>query len=130
MEIAAKGPDSVAQKQRVPLLAYTVPVTNKPAGQRQPGETRGGSGREGMRVDWKAIDRVIEWIRSRLYELCLPTERTHILFKYTIDDPVRSFMPKRTLPALAAEMSHQKWHSMLAVPRLAMSVLKISQKIA
>ena len=83
-----------------------------------------------MRVDWKAIDRVIEWIRSRLYELCLPTERTHILFKYTIDDPVRSFTPKRTLPALAAEMSHQKWHSMLAVPRLAMTVLKISQKIA
>ena len=47
-----------------------------------------------MRVDWTTVDRVIEWVRSRIYELCLPTERTHILFKYTIDDPVRSHIPK------------------------------------
>ena len=46
-----------------------------------------------MRIDWTTIDKVIEWVRSRIYELCLPTERTFILFKYTIDDPVRSFVP-------------------------------------
>lgn len=47
-----------------------------------------------MRIDWDTIDRVIEWIRSRIYELCLPTERTVVLFKYSIDDPVRSYTAK------------------------------------
>ena len=46
-----------------------------------------------MRVDWATIDKVIEWVRSRIYELCLPTERTFVLFKYTIDDPVRYHDP-------------------------------------
>ena len=63
---------------RVPLLAYSVPVQRK----------------EGvMRVDWATIDKVIEWVRSRIYELCMPTERTVVMFKYTIDDPIRSFRP-------------------------------------
>ena len=46
-----------------------------------------------MRVDWATIDKVIEWVRSRIYELCMPTERTVVMFKYTIDDPIRSFRP-------------------------------------
>ena len=74
------------------MLAYTVPVTNRNM-KKKPGNTAGDT--SGMRIDWKTIDCVIEWIRSRLYELCLPTERTHTLFKYTIDDPVRSFRPKK-----------------------------------
>lgn len=48
-----------------------------------------------MRVDWTTIDKVVEWVRSRLHELCLPTERTLVLFKYSIDDPVRSFIPRK-----------------------------------
>ena len=63
-----------------------------------------------MRIDWTTIDKVIEWVRSRIYELCLPTERTFILFKYTIDDPVRSFVPnlsrrqEAAISALDSEM--------------------------
>ena len=47
-----------------------------------------------MRIDWRTIDKVIDWVRSRLYELALPTERTLALFKFNIDDPVRNFRPK------------------------------------
>ena len=49
-----------------------------------------------MSIDWVVIDKVVEWVRSRLYELCLPTERTFVLFKYTIDDPVRTFLKPKT----------------------------------
>ena len=49
----------------------------------------------GMRIDWATVERVIDWVRSRLYELCLPTERTVVLFKYTIDDPIRYFIPSK-----------------------------------
>jgi len=71
----------------VKLRAYSVPVTNRKA--------KKGSGEGGMRVDWTTIDKVVEWVRSRLHELCLPTERTLVLFKYSIDDPVRSFIPRK-----------------------------------
>ena len=47
-----------------------------------------------MRIDWATVDRVVDWVRSHLYELSLPTERTVVLFKYTIDDPIRHFVSK------------------------------------
>ena len=55
------------------------------------------NGNRRMRIDWNTIDKVVEWVRSRIYEVCLPTERTLSLFKFNIDDPVRSFVSsKRT----------------------------------
>ena len=75
-----------ARKQKVKLRAYSVPVTNRKSKKFSEGA---------MRVDWTTIDKVVEWVRSRLYELCLPTERTLVLFKYSIDDPVRSFIPRK-----------------------------------
>ena len=81
-------------KTKVPLLAYSVPVTNR-CRKRDRFDTSRGSA-PGMRVDWATIDKVVEWVRSRIYELCLPTERTFILFKYTIDDPVRYFVPVKS----------------------------------
>ena len=88
------------QLKPVPLLAYSVPVTNKR--RKKTLEERfitsgGGLPTEGMRIDWATVDKVVEWVRSRIYELSLPTERTFVLFKYNIDDPVRHFVPGMSL---------------------------------
>ena len=42
-----------------------------------------------MRIDWDLIDRVIESIRDRLYEITLPTERPYIVAKYDLEEYVR-----------------------------------------
>ena len=39
-----------------------------------------------MRIDWEQIDRVIESIRDRLYEIILPTERAFIVAKYDLEE--------------------------------------------
>ena len=43
----------------------------------------------GMRIDWEQVDRVIESIRDRLYEITLPTERAYIVAKYDLEEYVR-----------------------------------------
>ena len=42
-----------------------------------------------MRIDWDLIDRVVESIRDRLYEITLPTERPYIVAKYDLEEYVR-----------------------------------------
>ena len=93
-------PEALISRQKVRLQAFTIPVTNR---RQKHGDTARGN--PNMRVDWTTIDRVVEWIRSRLYELCLPTERTHVLFKYTIDDPVRTHIPMTNPKDRAVEFS-------------------------
>jgi len=78
----------------VPLLAYTIPVTDRKIWDKKREMVKGN---RRMRIDWNTIDKVVEWVRSRIYEVCLPTERTLSLLKFNIDDPVRSFVSsKRT----------------------------------
>lgn len=64
-----------------------------------------------MRIDWATVDKVVDWVRSRLYELSMPTERTYTLQKFTIDDPVRHFTSMKMLEyqkRLAAESESAK----------------------
>ena len=42
-----------------------------------------------MRIDWEQIDRVIESIRDRLYEIILPTERAFVVAKYDLEEVIR-----------------------------------------
>ena len=44
---------------------------------------------KGMRIDWQQVDRVVESIRDRLYEITLPTERAYVVAKYDLEEYVR-----------------------------------------
>jgi hypothetical protein len=63
---------------KIPLKAYTVPI------QKVAGENRS------LRINWGLIDNVIDYIRSRLYEVAtLPTERNVVLHKYDLEEVLR-----------------------------------------
>lgn len=54
------------------MLAYTVPVTRNKKGQFQ--------------VNWGLIDRLIEYMKNRLYEIALPTDRHLVVAKYDLEE--------------------------------------------
>ena len=65
------------------MQAYTVPITSRP----QPGQK--GVKKLPMRIDWQQIDKVVQFIRDRLYEIVLPTERAVVVAKYDLEEVVR-----------------------------------------
>jgi hypothetical protein len=54
------------------MLAYTVPVTMTKAGK--------------FCVNWSLIDKLIEYIKNRLYEIALPTDRHLVVAKYDLEE--------------------------------------------
>jgi len=54
------------------MLAYTVPITMTKAGK--------------FCVNWGLIDKLIEYIKNRLYEIALPTDRHLVVAKYDLEE--------------------------------------------
>ena len=50
-----------------------------------------------LRIDWSTIDRVIESIRQRIFEITLPTEREIVISKFGLDDPLREKLPRKPM---------------------------------
>jgi hypothetical protein len=53
------------------LLAYTVPIKQT---------------KQGLQVNWTLIDRLVDYIKGRLEELILPTDRHLIVEKYDLEE--------------------------------------------
>jgi hypothetical protein len=79
-------------------LPYTVPVTNrKPFDFEKEDEEVKDDGVKQMRIDWVTINRVVESVRNRIYDLALPTERENVISRYNLDDPIREKLSVKSI---------------------------------
>ena len=69
------------------MLAYTVPVTQTKSSEFQ--------------VNWTLIDRLIEYMKNRLYEIALPTDRHLVVAKYDLEEvSKKDIVRNRIIPDL------------------------------
>lgn len=50
-----------------------------------------------MRIDWEQINRVVDSVRDRLYEIILPTERAFVVAKYNLEEVIRRVDKRKTM---------------------------------